>query len=1145
VFSLFLPCVSWRRFFQLLKKRHNPPEFVYIDTVLGGKYMRVVVLVLAAAIIFAPGISAARDIWSSVGPLGGALTSMAIDPQNPDILYVGTASGRIFTSVNGGRSWKPAGRVDGMAERLGVAVNVIAIDPNSTSTIYAVAGSVYKSTNGGLNWTRTSNGIGGSQITSLLIRPDDPLTLYAGTYAAGVYKSDNGGSLWKTTNSGIGATDITCLAIDPINPKILYAGSRGPGARLYKSVDEGTTWNESGITGEIIAIAVHPADSQILYVTSGGGSTTPVLHKSADGGASWTVITPAGHVPGAAAVDPLDTSVVYAAGYTASNGARKSENGGASWTGMGVPSVFFKTFHSNPQNTAVVYALSDRMGVYKSEDAGNKWTASNSGLNAMDVESMAVDPRDPAVLYAASRAAVIKSPEGGREWTDISVAGSSVIGSSYLAIDPKKPSTVYGGIESVHRTTDGGQSWSRLNTGYDIRVMVIDPQAPAVAYAGTSGSGVLRSSDGGASWSLASDGLPQASFPALALDTRNPVILYAGSGGKGIFKSMDSGATWTPLNAGIEELHVLQLAIDPQNSYAVYAATLELGIIRSLDGGFSWSGASAGLGGETTSIAIDPEDPATLYAGTFDRGVYKSVDGGDSWAVWNSGVADASITALTIDPGRRKIYAGTSSRGMWVASMDDPPDLKINAGGAVAVLTAGAGEIRDGYAEVNVKNGPTPYGTAVFSLQQNGLVVSEAGVPATPPTIAARLFVEFRKAVRAVPARSDAGTVDVNTGIAIVNYGAETANITYLLRDSRGSQLAVGNGTLEAGDHLSCFIDQLKTCAAPDFNFPPGFANTVRFGTLDVIADQPLSVLALRGIVNQRYEFLITTTPVADLTAVPGSGPLYFPQFVDGAGYTTSLILMNTSDVIETGTLVLRDNDGNPLEVTPADGTAGTSFRYSIEPGGVFRFQTDGSPEELKTGWMRLNPDLDTPTPVGSGVFGFNPEDVLVSESGIPSSAATMLARIYVDLSGDHDTGLALASITDTRAVFTFSAYGEDGAAVPGTEGVPTSLRGNCSKAAFAREFVSGLPEGFKGVLEIDSTAPFAALAIRSIYNERKDFLMTTFPIADVGKAAPFPAVFPHIVDGGGYLTEFILLSPGQESVANLILYDDYGLTAE
>jgi hypothetical protein len=95
--------------------------------------------------------------------------------------------------------------------------------------------------------------------------------------------------------------------------------------------------------------------------------------------------------------------------------------------------------------------------------------------------------------------------------------------------------------------------------------------------------------------------------------------------------------------------------------------------------------------------------------------------------------------------------------------------------------------------------------------------------------------------------------------------------------------------------------------------------------------------------------------------------------------------------------------------------------------------------------------------------------------------------------------------------------------------------------AAFADGFVTGLPDGFTGVLDISSATAFAALTLRSLDNERGEFLMTTFPIADASQTAPMPIVFPHIVDGGGYVTQFVLISPAGESSTTLSFFDEEG----
>jgi len=528
---------------------------------------------------------------------------------------------------------------------------------------------------------------------------------------------------------------------------------------------------------------------------------------------------------------------------------------------------------------------------------------------------------------------------------------------------------------------------------------------------------------------------------------------------------------------------------------------------------------------------------------------------GSGHFVIGHGIVDTSIYYMNPWPGEGlKIgdygWVISGSNHVWThttrMTVARSHELKNNPGGAAKYETAGReGPLRTGYAKLTVDSGATPYGIGVFSLWQNEAIISEAGIPVSPPTTRARIFIDFRKEVNAIPSRSEAGLVDVNTGIALVNYGSQTADVTYALSDITGAPITTGHGTIQAGENLSCFIDQLKEKAeAPDFSLPADFATAIQFGSLEIASTQPLSVLGLRGTMNQRNEFLMTTTPVADLTRDLDSDPIYFPQFVDGGGYTASIILLNTSDTTETGTFEIRDGKGQPFAVNRVGGTSDSSFSYSIPPGGVYRFQTDGFPAGLRTGWVRLTPDAGKSTPVGSGVFGFSPDRILVSESGIPSAVSTTHARFYVDLSRNHNTGLALANLVGADGEIVINAYESDGV-TPAGDSRPVPLDPNGYAAAFADEFIAGLPAGFTGVLHITSETPFAALTVRTLMNERHEFLVTTFPVADLEAEAASPIVFPQVADGGGYLTEFILISAGESASTTLRFYDGNGASVD
>ena len=111
-----------------------------------------------------------------------------------------------------------------------------------------------------------------------------------------------------------------------------------------------------------------------------------------------------------------------------------------------------------------------------------------------------------------------------------------------------------------------------------------------------------------------------------------------------------------------------------------------------------------------------------------------------------------------------------------------------------------------------------------------------------------------------------------------------------------------------------------------------------------------------------------------------------------------------------------------------------------------------------------------------------------------------------------------------------------------GASKLPISLNASGHVARFVGQMIDNLPATFTGVLEISSATPIAALTLRSLVNERNEFLLTTFPIADQAQPGPEPIVFPQIADGGGYSTEFIMLSSGGASSMTINLFDSTGM---
>jgi hypothetical protein len=461
------------------------------------------------------------------------------------------------------------------------------------------------------------------------------------------------------------------------------------------------------------------------------------------------------------------------------------------------------------------------------------------------------------------------------------------------------------------------------------------------------------------------------------------------------------------------------------------------------------------------------------------------------------------------------------------------PALTLNSNGAAITATPGASPaVSTGYAAANVSNGMAPFATAVFSLKQNGVIVSEVGVPASPLVRKARLFIDYRTGVV-----TGNGTIDITTGVAIANPNSSAASLTFLLRDPSGQTLAIGHGSLPPNEHRAKLLYQVVDIA-PDFNFPANFPTAILFGSLEIASDQPVSILGLRVTTNQRGETLLTSTSVADLSKPPGTSPFYFPQLADGGGFTTSVVLSNTTATMETGTISMMDDNGKALKMVPVGGSSGSSFSYSIPSGGVFVFQSDGSSSMVQTGWIQVAPDSGTSAPAGIGIFSYSPGGILVTESGIPSVLPTLHARMYVDRSGGHDTGIALVNPGNSPISVTMETFRQDGTSVGSASTV--SIAANGHRAAFAGELVNGLANGFTGLADFNATSPFVPLTLRTLTNDRGDVLLTTFPAPDVTVPAPTPIVFPQIADGGGFTTQFIFINAsGAASVSVDLLRDD------
>jgi photosystem II stability/assembly factor-like uncharacterized protein len=667
---------------------------------VGWVSRRLVLLAFLAMLGTQPGaLWAGINEWTSIGPDGGWIYALAIDPKNPSTLYAESRGGGVFKSTNGGTSWVHLTPTPAPTNNNNLA---LVIDPQDTSTLYAgtFGAGVFKSTDGGASWSSVSSGLPLNctfiGVKYLAIDPQNPSTLYVyerndcfpSTYP-GVYKSTDGGASWSAGAVNFGMPTppngayvlVNALAIDPQNPSTLYAGTN---IGVLKTTDGGTSWSAAnfglpndtpnGFYGTSVnALAIDPQNTSTVYAAvnnMNGLSPSDGLFKSTDGGASWNALKPGPLCcVFALAIDPQSPSALYAVlGPDVSPGPFsrlfKSTDAGESWADTGLPRVLAVAI--DPLDSGRLYAGTDGGGVFRSGDGGTSWSAINSGLRASGVYNLVTDPQNTSTLYATVSACC--PPSAG-----------------------------------LFKSTDGGTSWSLASSGLPENVVgppAIDPQNPSTIYTGGwDWAGVFKSTDGGVSWSAANSGLNLQVVSTLVIDPQNSSTIYAG-GWRGLFKSADGGATWLDTQAPVLN-SVGKLAIDIKNPGTIYAAgsiecmtrgCIRVRVLKSTDGGGTWTAADFAfqLGDFIAGISVfafDPQNPSTVYAATggWDApqgSVWKSTDGGTSWLELNyrSDFMDEhgwapDVSALAIDPQNPStLYAGAfdyyAQRGGVLKSVD-------------------------------------------------------------------------------------------------------------------------------------------------------------------------------------------------------------------------------------------------------------------------------------------------------------------------------------------------------------------------------------------------------------------------------------------------------------------------------------------
>jgi len=467
-----------------------------------------------------------------------------------------------------------------------------------------------------------------------------------------------------------------------------------------------------------------------------------------------------------------------------------------------------------------------------------------------------------------------------------------------------------------------------------------------------------------------------------------------------------------------------------------------------------------------------------------------------------------------------------------------PPDLStrafmiVNRGG-VSVITDGSGDQTVGYSRIQPDNGNTaPAGVAIFGFRQNNVLVTEAGVPASPLFTNARIYAEV--------------SGPVNTGVAFANPTNQAAHISFHFTDMQGADFGAGSLTLDANQQIATFLNQ------DPFNVLAGRSSFQ--GAFSFTSDVGISVIALRGFSNERTpsDFIITTLPVTNVLSPGVSGAVYLPHFADGGGWTTQIILVNPTDSTITGSAQFFGQGGVnaagvPVAIT-ANGETATTFPFSIPRQSSFKLVTAGLAASTSAGSVRITPTGGAAAPSSLVVFSYKPAGITLTEAGAPGIQGNAF-RMYVEETatggvGSIQTGFAIANLDPGATTATLELSNLDGTPAAQTASVP--IPGNGQVAMFLDQVFANLSLPFQGVLRISGGAPsgFSVVGLRTRTNERGDFLITTTPPTNENESpSPTELLFPHLANGGGYTTQFILFSgaAGQSSSGNLRLLKQDG----
>jgi photosystem II stability/assembly factor-like uncharacterized protein len=774
-----------------------------------------------------------------------SIGAIAVAPSNPEVVYVGTGEADMrdsigfgdgmYKSTDAGKTWKHIGLES--TRQIGKVI----VHPRDPNVVYvAVLGhvygphpdrGVYRSRDGGATWQKVLYKGDGIGAIDLAFDPSNPQTVYA--------------ALWAVRRP----------------PWFIYAPANGPGGGLFKSTDGGGTWNQltNGLPTDGLGrmgIAVAPANPRRIYVIADakeGG-----LFRSDDAGATWTKVSADARIWGRGwyfskvAVDPKNPDIVY----VPNTGVYKSIDGGKTWGAPLKASPGGDDYHQmwiSPDDPARMAVAGDQ-GTIVSVDRGETWSSWYNQSTAQ-LYHVAPDYRFPYWLTGAQQdSGAVGTPVrtshsviSMHEWTGLCAGGES----GYTAPDPLHPDILFGGTvekcnvvtgetrnvtpetpepgvtyrhawtqplvfsqadrralyfgnQFIYRTSDGGETWSKISGDLTREDPGVPPNLDAAAAADVPAD---LSAGSGSSRAPSRDDKRRGVVYTIAPSPVRAPTIWAGTDDGLVHLTQDEGRTWQ--NVTPAEItpwsKVVMIDASHFDANTAFAAAerhqledYEPHIYRTRDAGRTWQTITRGLpaGIYVQTVKEDPLRRGLLFCGT-ERGVFVSFDEGDNWQSLQMNLPAASMRDLAVKDD--DLIVATHGRGFWV--LDDITALRQIDG---AVADADAFLFRPAEAvklpEPNEQGTPLPKDEPSAENPPNGAIIDYYLKAAPAGTVALEILDASGTVVRRFasddrPAPRDPNTLAVQLVWAPPGEALPaTAGMHRWVWDLRGTATGGGRG---------------------------------------------------------------------------------------------------------------------------------------------------------------------------------------------------------------------------------------------------------------------------------------------------------------------------------------------------------------